>query len=280
MSGVIRYGTSSFSSKDWVGPFYSRDTRPEDYLREYSNIFDTVEIDATYYSIPSVDAVKGWVDKTDANFLLSAKFPRSIVHAGEKALPNPEAILEPDFTYPIRDRFLRTMEHAKDRLGTLILQFPYFSRKVFPSKLKFMAKLDTFLGDLPGGFNYGVEIRNKQWLDNAYSTLLKGHNVTMVVIDHAWMPHPDELADRMELVTSDTAYVRLIGDRKEIESITKSWDREVIDRSDRLNRWADYLVTLVDLNIRILVYINNHFAGHAPATLRRLKAMVDERIGE
>jgi uncharacterized protein YecE (DUF72 family) len=277
MSGDIRYGTSSFSSKDWVGPFYKNGTQPTDYLREYARSFDTVEIDSTYYSIPSVDTVKGWVGKTPDGFLISAKFPRSIVHAGKDRIPNPDDILVPEKSYPIGDRFLKTMDYLENRLGILILQFPYFSKKVFPSKDIFMERLDRFLGDLPSGFSYGVEIRNKSWLNRSFAEMLRKHNVSLVLVDHAWMPHPDEIADRFDLVTSDKAYVRLIGDRKEIEAITKSWDKEVIDRDDRLKRWADFLVNNLNRAIQTLVYINNHFAGHAPATLRKLMSMVAER---
>lgn len=277
MSGNIRYGTSSFSSKDWVGPFYKDGTQPSDFLREYSRSFDTVEVDSTYYAIPSVDTVKGWVDKTPDSFLISAKFPRSIVHAGKDYLPNPDEVLVPEKTYPVSDRFLKTMDYLKDRLGTLILQFPYFSKKVFPSKNIFLDRLDKFLGDLPKEFSYGVEIRNKSWLNKSFAEMLRKHRASLVLVDHAWMPHPDEIADKFDLVTSDTAYVRLIGDRKEIEAITKSWDKEVIDRDDRLKRWADFLVSNLNGAIQTLVYINNHFAGHAPATLRKLMSMVAER---
>ncbi|MBU1317568.1 MAG: DUF72 domain-containing protein [candidate division Zixibacteria bacterium] len=69
----IRFGTSSFSSKDWVGPFYKPGTSASDFLRQYSNELDTVEIDSTYYSIPSEDAVKGWIEKIPEKFVLSAK---------------------------------------------------------------------------------------------------------------------------------------------------------------------------------------------------------------
>ena len=87
------------------------------------------------------------------------------------------------------------------------------------------------------------------------------------------------MADELDFdpITADYAYIRLLGDRKEIEAITKSWGREVIDRQDKLARWADVLVNLVNRQIDTLVYINNHYAGHAPTTARRLREMYDER---
>jgi len=275
---LVKYGTSSFSSRDWVGPFYEPGTQPSEYLRQYSNSFDTVEVDATYYAVPSQDTVMGWVDKTPDDFVISAKFPRSIVHAGKEWLPDAGKLLLPDETYDTRDRFLGVMAHADSKVGMLLLQFPYFSKKVFTSRNEFMDRLDRFLGDLPESFRYAVEIRNKSWLTKPFADLLRSHSVAMAHADHAWMPHADEIDPKIEPVTADVAYVRLIGDRKEIEAITKTWEKEVIDRTDRLERWADHLISLLRKEIRTLVYINNHYAGHAPATVRRLVAMVRERL--
>jgi len=69
----IRFGTSSFSSEDWVGPFYKPGIPASDFLRHYSSEFDTVEIDSTYYSGPSRDTVNGWIEKRPENFVLFAK---------------------------------------------------------------------------------------------------------------------------------------------------------------------------------------------------------------
>lgn len=274
--GYIRLGTSSFSSSDWVGPFYPEGTQPADYLSYYATQFDTVEIDATYYRIPSRQMVDGWVDKTPENFLISAKFPRSIVHGGEKATPNRDVILQGDETMKECDKFLNVMSRLGGRCGPLVVQFPYFNKKVFPSKNEFMERLDAFLEQLPDKFQYGVEIRNRAWLSKSYAEMLKKHNVGLVLVDQAWMPHADEVAEKFDPITSDFCYIRLIGDRKEIEKITKTWEKEVLFQVDRLTRWSEFLLKLTERQIPTLVYINNHFAGHAPATLRRLKEMFEK----
>ena len=90
---LLRMGSSSFSSKDWVGPFYPEGTKPRDFLRLYAERFATVEVDATYYAVPSTATVAGWAEKTPDDFLLCAKFPRSIVHAGEAAAPDAKKLL-------------------------------------------------------------------------------------------------------------------------------------------------------------------------------------------
>lgn len=267
----VQFGTSSFSSTDWVGPFYPEGTAPAAFLSLYSQQFSTVEIDSTYYAIPAVATVESWVQKTPEGFMISAKFPRSIVHGSDDAKPDPNLILDPDKTYPIRDHFLEVMGHLGTRLGPLVLQFPFFSKNVFTSREPFLARLDRFLADLPTGFRYGVEIRNRQWLDADFADLLKRHRVALVLVDHAWMPHGDEIEKLFDPVTTDFAYIRLLGDRKQIEAITKTWDKEVVDREENLTRWSAFLLRLALREVDTYAYVNNHYAGHAPATARRLR---------
>jgi uncharacterized protein YecE (DUF72 family) len=277
-SARILIGTSSFSSKDWVGPFYPEGTKPGEFLRYYSQFFNTVEVDATYYRVPAVRMIESWNNNTPEDFIISAKFPRAIVHAGDGPRPDADAVLTPDVTYEIRDSFLDVISSLGKRLGTLVLQFPYFSRQHFSSAKKFYERLNDFLDDLPDGFSYGVEIRNRNWLKPEFAELLRRHNVALVLADQAWMPHGDEVQEMFDPVTSDHLYVRLIGNRKEIEAITKTWEKEVIDRTDSLKRWADMLTHLYRHQVNSLVYVNNHYAGHAPATARALDEMIEASI--
>lgn len=274
---LVRFGTSSFSSKDWVGPFYPKGCQPADFLSFYAGEFDTVEIDASYYAIPSKDLVDGWVQKTPDDFRISLKFPRTIVHAGEGPQPDPTMLLT-EAVYAERDLFLETIQRLGDRLHTVLLQFPYFSKAAFQDSSEFFERLDDFLTDLPTEFRYAVEIRNRTWLTPEYSHLLRSHSATMVLVDQGWMPHADEIEDRFNLVTSDQSYIRLLGDRKEIEAITQEWDTEVIDRRERLQRWSAFLVRLLRRGVPTVVYVNNHYAGHAPTTTRRLAEMFESAV--
>lgn len=274
----IRFGCSSFSSDDWVGPFYPKGSVPRDYLRLYAQHFDTVEVDATYYAIPRPQVVDGWVDKTPEGFLLSAKFPKSICHAGEGPMPDGTKVLVPDATHGERDAFLEVMARMGDRLGPLVLQFPYFSKAVFSEAKVFFDRLEKFIEDLPAEFEYAVEIRNRTWVGPDLAHLLRRHRVSMVLVDQAWMPHGDEVEQQFDVVTGPQVYVRLLGDRKEIEAITKTWDTEVIDRRERLKRWATFCSRHVRQGHPTLVYVNNHYAGHAPTTVRRLMEMVEAEM--
>lgn len=282
----VRWGTSSFSSTDWVGPFYPAGTAAGKMLTHYARTFDTVEVDATWYALPSARTVAGWAEKTPADFLLSAKFPRAIVHGGEGAKPDARLVLDPDSTYELRDTFLERMERLGSRLGPLVLQFPYFNREAFPSAGPFLERLDSFLRDLPKqGFTYAVEVRNKAWVTPALREVLARHATILVLVDQAWMPLGDEVEARMDPVTGPLCYVRLLGDRQGIERLTKTWEKEVIDQGEKLQRWARLLVRLMDRGVKSLVYVNNHYAGHAPTTVRRLRdlfaaAAATPRTGE
>ena len=279
---MVRFGTSSFSSKDWVGPFYPKGTPPGAFLGHYARTFDTVEIDATWYAIPNARLVDGWVAKTPDRFRICAKFPRTIVHGGNGAKPNPAQLLMPDATYADRDHFLEVIQRLGPRLHTLLIQFPYFNRTIFPSAGSFFERLDDFLRDLPKeGLRYAVEIRNKAWLTPEYRDLLARHGVAMTLVDHAWMPHGDTVAERFDVATGSDIYIRLLGDRKRIEAITKTCEKEVLDAGPSIDRWATLLRTFLAQGRRSLVFVSKHYAGHAPTAVRRLmSALAQQLTGE
>ncbi len=276
----LRVGTSSFSEADWVGPFYPAGTRPSDYLKYYSTRFNTVEIDASYYAIPTQRAVANWANSTPDGFIFAAKFPRSIVHGGDGPKPNPETILLPEKTYAERDKFLEVMNNLGSRLGPLVIQFPYFSKEVFGSSAEFFDRLNRFLEDLPPDFRYAVEIRNRAWLTDHFAELLRKHKAALVLVDQAWMPHGDEISRLIDPVTADFIYIRLLGDRKEIEAVTDHWGQVVIDRTERLQRWAKLASEFLLKGFETMIYGNNHYAGFAPATIEYLLKLINREMVE
>jgi uncharacterized protein YecE (DUF72 family) len=277
---LIRFGTSSFSSKDWIGPFYPRGTSPRDFLPYYASRFDTVEIDATYYAIPVPRVVEAWAQRTPPGFLVAAKFPREIVNGGPGRTPDPEKLLLPDTTYRARDVFLEVMRTLGPRLGPLLLQFPFFNATAFPHPEVFQERLDRFLYDLPRDLHIAVEIRNREWLTEPLAQICRARQAALVLVDQGWMPHGDEVQRRLDPITAPFAYIRLLGDRPIIEAVTTTWGKEVLDRAPRLERWADLLARLLAREVPTLVYANNHYAGHAPATVERLRLAFLSRVEE
>jgi len=270
----FHFGTSSWSASSWVGSFYPEGTKPADFLRHYARVFDTVEADVTYYRIPSRRMVQGWRDKTPSEFKLCAKFPRSIVHAGEGPRPDATKLLVPEFVARDTQAFVEVMGELGPKCGPLLIQFPYFNRQAFAEPGLFLERLDAFLGTLPRDQRFAVEVRNKAWIGSDLLDLLRGHGVALTLVDLLYMPHPADLAKEHSLVTADFVYGRLIGDRKKIDSLTESFDRVVLDQRPRLERWAGLLRGLAGDVDDIFVYANNHYAGHGPATTSEIAALV------
>jgi uncharacterized protein YecE (DUF72 family) len=274
--GELQYGTASWSEESWEGVFYPQGTAPGDYLTYYASQFTTVEANVTYYRIPSREMVSGWDRKTPDGFTLSAKFPRSIVHAGKGPRPDADVLLAPDKTGRDLEQFLGAMDLLGAKCGPLVLQFPYFNKQAFNSSAPFLARLDLFLSGLPERFRYAVEIRNRNWLTADLCQILRTHRTALVMTDLSYMPHPAEVAKQLDVVTTDFVYGRLIGDRKAIDAVTTTFDRVVLDQASRLRRWAELLGTLLPEVNAAFLYANNHYAGHAPDTIRELAAMIEK----
>lgn len=269
-----RFGTSSWSEPSWVGVFYPPGTRPAEFLREYARRYDTVEADVTYYRIPSEAMVRGWEAKTPEGFVFSAKLPRSIVHAGEGPRPDGERALRPEAVGADLERFLARMRLLGPKLGPLLVQLPYFNKSAFSGLDAFLARLEAFLALLPADLAFALEVRNKTWIGEELLGLLRARGIALCLVDLHYMPHPAELAQRLDLLTADFLYARLIGDRKKVESLTRTFDRIVVDQRPRLERWAALLRELGPRVRESYAYANNHYAGHGPATVDALAALV------
>lgn len=258
----ISLGTSSFTAAGWEGSFYPPGMRSKDFLRHYSSQFQTVEIDSTFYGTPAASTVTSWNERTPQDFIFSAKVPQVITH--EKVLMD----CETEF-----DEFIERMHLLGDKLGPMLLQFPKFDKWVLKGPDEFHARLQSFFkrAEAMNAGRFAVEVRNKDWLDARLTDLLREHNVALALTDTSFMPRPWEMKGALDLVTTDFAYVRWLGNRKGIEEQTTTWDRTVIDRQDDLKSWVVVVRRLVlDKRIRkIFAFANNHYAGHAPATVKQ-----------
>ncbi|RTZ90575.1 MAG: hypothetical protein DSY81_08455 [Bacillota bacterium] len=259
---ALYIGTSSWSHKSWQGVFYPQQVASRDFISHYSTIYDCVEIDATFYAIPTRSTVEGWRERTPEGFRFAAKVPRVITH--DKVLQDAEQDIE---------LFVETMQLLGDRLGPLLLQFPYFNKKTFDSAGPFLDLLDQFLESIPAGPRYVVEVRNRNWIGPELQQLLSGHKVALAWVDQAWMPDPEEWPRRVTGPTTDFGYFRFLGDRKAIDQITRTWDRQVVDRRDRLARWLPVMKQFRESAVEVFGFFNNHYAGHAPATVEDFRSL-------
>lgn len=260
-------GTSSFSSKDWYGVFYPEDLPEKEMLRHYATRYPAVEVDATFYGIPTEKTVLSWKEKTPAGFQLSVKMPQAITH--EKCLVDCDADLE---------KFLKTMDLLEDRLGPILLQFQYFKKSDISAET-FFQRLAAFLPKLPRDRRFAVEVRNKPFVTPRYVDLLREHKVALTLIDHPWFERPGKLMAKHDVLTTDFAYVRWLGDRYKIEEVTKSWDKVVVDRTAEMDEWAKVIAQLLARNVRVYAFANNHYSGHAPAALELFSRALEAHLG-
>jgi uncharacterized protein YecE (DUF72 family) len=262
----VYLGTSAFTANGWAGAFYPKGTKSANYISYYASRFDTVEVDSTFYRCPTVSTVESWARKTPADFIFSVKVPRSITH--EKVLIDCDA----DFK-----QFIETMSFLSTKLGPIVFQFPFFNQSVFTSDVQFVSRLKAFFKQLPAGYKFAVEIRNKHWLKPKLIDLLRQYNVALVLQDQSWMPGPDKLFEKFDPLTADFTYIRLLGDRKGIEKITTVWNETIVDRTAELTTWVDVCQKIQKRGVTIYVYANNHYSGFAPATVELFRKIGAEK---
>jgi uncharacterized protein YecE (DUF72 family) len=264
-SPLLRLGTSSFTAEGWEKSFYPPGIKSSDYLSYYATRFDALEIDATFYRTPAASTVRNWAAKTPENFQFALKAPQEITH--ERLLVDAESAMK---------EFLQATKPLGKKLAIILLQFPYFSRNAFAGPTEFLNRLKPFLAGLPAEPRFAVEIRNSQWFGPLLFEILQEQNVALALIDHPWMPRPNELQARPEVITTDFTYVRWLGDRKAIEEQTKVWDKTIIDRRGELEAWVEACRNFLKRKIRVFAFANNHYGGYAPDTLRLFEELMEK----
>ncbi|MFX1420138.1 MAG: DUF72 domain-containing protein [Promethearchaeota archaeon] len=239
----VLIGTSGWGYDEWVGPFYPRGLKKEDYLLYYSEIFYTNEINTTFYNIPPRNIVENWVHKTPNNFLFSAKVPQSITHEHKLDV---EACLD-DLDY-----FLRVMEpliESKKLLSFLIQLPPYFKKDEHFGNLK------QFINNWPGSprmnnYYLVVEFRDKSWMDKEVFNYLEDNSLTYCAVIEPLLP------PRMDITNSAFAYIRFHGFGKKI------WF-DYCFTEEEIKKWVQPIREVIQKSDKVGIYFNNHFSGYA-----------------
>ena len=275
-------GTSSWSSPDWRGTFYPDSIEPGEMIRVYASKLSTVEIDSTWYRMPSRKMVEAWKSKTPEGFVFSAKIPSVITH--EKYLEGCEAEL---------NEFISVMSILGEKLGPLILQFPYVAKGKDPQEYKtgddFIRRLQGFVRLLPSEFKWGVEIRNSLWVQPPLLDILRSRDISLVFIDYYTMDPLPILAQRSEVFTAPFVYVRFLGNRKQMDAAVKQsqeaglrkrpFESILTDRTGQMKAWIPPIKLLLARKIPVYVYFNNHYAGYAPGSVELFeKLFTDDSI--
>ena len=245
MSAIVRLGTQGWSYLDWQGVFYPPGSKQEDRLPFYAQVFDTVELDTTFYGAPKPTIARSWARHTPESFRFTAKVPRAITH---------EALLH-DAGGALAE-FALSLEPLGERLGPLLVQMPAeFQRDPHTQRV-----LATFLAARPSHVRLAVEFRHDSWHAPETWDLLRGAGVAVAWTEWRELPRVTE-------ITADFLYLRWLGDRRDIER----YDRVQIDRTESFEAWQADLHSALGRVREVFGYFNNHWAGHSPSSANEMK---------
>ena len=245
MSARVRLGTQGWAYADWNGVFYPPGSKQEDRLPFYAEIFDTVELDTTFYHAPKATIARSWARHTPAAFKFAAKLPRAITH---------DAFLRD--CGDALDAFARALEPLGDKLGPLLAQTP----AEFSCNDDTARDLASLLAAKPDALSLAIEFRHASWHTESTWELLRRHRTAVAWTEWRELPSVRE-------VTADFLYLRWLGDRREIEK----YDRVQVDRADSFRIWEADVMSALGQVREVYGYFNNHWAGHSPASANEMK---------
>ena len=239
MNGSLFLGAMGWSYKFW-SEIYPRGTKSTDYLTHYSKHFKSVEINSSFYRIPSRKTIENWSTLVPQDFRFTAKFPQSISHSSNLKY-EPEKL----------EAFLNNISMLKEKLGVLVLQLP-------PRlKVEHLSSFRDLIGVLPDDINYAVEFRNKGWFTEEVYDLLRENDIALVQVEHPRLPTTAEL-------TANSVYIRWEGDRKKVNGEKGLVE---IDREEDNRRWANRIDELLESGHNVYGYFSKFYSGYPPADI-------------
>ena len=248
-AGRVFVGTCGWSYKDWVGPFYPSGTKAAAMLEYYAERFPAVEVDATYYRIPSASAFAGMAARTPAAFRFSVKVPGSLTH-----LPVETGLGVHDDARVFREA-LEPLA-ASGKLAAVLAQFPY---SFHPSATThgYLRALREALADLP----VICEFRSREWQRPATLELLHEIDAGWCNVDE---PHFEQLLHPSSDVVGSIAYARFHG-----RNAKQWWRGDNVERydyaysPDELLPWAERVAEMAASAKQTFAFFNNHRFGKA-----------------
>lgn len=241
----FRLGCSGWDYDEWIGPFY--ESRKGSKLAAYGRVFNTVEINSTFYRAPTPGMVLGWGKYTPDDFTFAAKVPQTVTHdhllrvesGADRDLANYCDLMKP------------LLEAGK--LGVLLLQLP--------PRLRFEEdRTREFFDALPEGFEFAIEFRNESWMHPQAFELLREYGVAYTVVDEPLLPP-------VVHITSQLAYFRWHGHGQ------NPWYNYRYSKEE-LEPWIPKLKEAAHEAKTVFGYFNNHFHGYAPENCLQVLEML------
>ena len=236
----IHIGTSGWSYNHWQGAFYPHDLPAEEWLAYYARYLSTVEINNSFYKLPSQNTLAHWCDAVPDDFVFAVKASRYITHM--KKLNEPRQTLK---------RFMGCVEALGDKLGPILFQLP-------PRWHINIERLAAFLKALSTDYRYALEFRDPSWFDPRVYKLLVQHSVASCIFDLDGVLSPRE-------ITTDLVYIRLHGPGGPYQG---HYDNHALDK------WADAIGRWRHEGHEVYCYFDNDEAGYAVQDAIRLQEKI------
>ena len=241
--GLIHIGTSGWHYDHWRGPFYPEDLPQANFLDFYQQKFQTVEINNSFYRLPTEKALIDWRQTVPPGFIFAVKGSRYITHM--KKLQDPENSLAP---------LMARLPLLEDRLGPILFQLP--PRWHFNAE-----RLRGFLAALPRGYRCALEFRDPSWVNQEACRLLGEYGAAFCIYELAGRVTPRE-------VTADFVYIRLHGPGGAYQG---RYPRET------LAAWAGEISAWAAQGREVFCYFDNDEAGYAALNALELQEMLKDR---
>jgi uncharacterized protein YecE (DUF72 family) len=241
---MARVGTSGWSYDHWDGVLYRPGLPARDRLSRYVEVFDTVELNASFYRWPPPASFASWRRRLPDGFELTVKAPRGLTHA--RRLYGPEQWIE---------RMTAGLHELAGRRGPLLVQLP-------PSMQRDDERLDYFLRRVPAWMRPVLEFRHPSWSDDSVFALLERHGAAYCVMSGAALPC-------ILRATSDVVYIRLHGpDPGSLYAGSYS--------SEDLGWWAERIREWEQAGHQVYAYFNNDGGGNAVRDAVALRAALSQ----
>lgn len=237
---TVHVGTSGYNYPEWKGTFYPADLAAATMLPYYAERFGVVEINATFYRMPTPKTLAGWSAQTPDTFVFGLKAPQRITHFARLR----------DVDEPVRF-FCDAARTLGPKLGPLLFQLP-------PNFKKDLGRLTDVLALLPRDLRVAFEFRHESWLDDDVFERLRGRNAALCIADFGDRTTP-------LIASADFGYLRLRDEGYGDEDL-KSWAATIRGLGDR---WRD-----------TFVFFKHEESGTGPAFARRLQALLAAAVVE
>lgn len=230
--------------RHWRGDFYPEGRPVSDWFEHYASVFDTVEINNSFYRLPEAETFAAWARRAPGGFLFAVKASRFLTHL--KKLKDPEEPL---------NRFFERARCLGKTLGPVLYQLP-------PRWPVDLARLETFVNALPRGVRHVIEFRDPSWYRQDVLDVLERSGVSLCL-------HDMQGSATGRLRIGPCAYVRFHG-------VTRYGGRY---GDEELAPWAEWLAGEQQAGRDLFAYFNNDIGGHAPRDAVRLRTMLEDRLG-